>query len=100
MIKGGAPNKFISWVGAIQERYLTHPYISIFLSLAYLLENNKKKSNDYYEITKINLEDEYWKKKFKHFGLMQIADNFPENLSEAEISINMLRGKYLKLFRT
>jgi len=94
LMPDGRIEKFISWVEVIQERYPTHPYITLFLALGYLLENKKEKTERYYKKTLENLRDEYWKDKFNHFGLMDVVENFPSSPESAKKTLEDLRQKY------
>ena len=94
---GGDPEKFISWVKVIQERYPTQAHLSLFLSLAYSLKDNQEQSGLYYRKMKKNLKEEYWKQKFKEFGLMEIVDNFPKDAEQSKKALNSLRERYDKM---
>jgi hypothetical protein len=91
---GKDPKKFINWTEPIQERYPTQPYLTMFLALAYFLDENYEKAGEYYEKTKKNLEDDYWKDKMDEFGLMELINNFPKNKRQAEETLEILRKKY------
>jgi len=90
----GNPQKFINWTEPIQERYPTHPYLTLFLGLAHLLDKNNEKAEEYYKKTIKNFEDDFWRQKIAEFGLVEITNNFPKNKQEAEETLKMLREKY------
>jgi len=101
LMPDGNPEKFISWAKNIQERYPTQAHLPLFLSLAYSLKDDEKQSRKYYEKTKENLEDEYWKQKFDSFGLTKIVNNFPKNAKQSRDDLNLLRiGIIDKILKT
>jgi radical SAM superfamily enzyme YgiQ (UPF0313 family) len=93
----GNPQKFIKWTKAIQERYPTNPEMGFFLSLAYNLEGDKKEAERQNILVNENL-DEYWKKRFTQYGLIEVVNTPPTNATQAEQALNFLRtnvrGKY------
>ncbi len=88
------PQKFIDWTEPVQERYPTHPYLTLFLALAYLLNENQEKAEEYYKKTLKNIEDDFWKQKMKEFKLIEIIDNFPRDRKETEKALKILRKDY------
>lgn len=90
----GNPDKFISWTEPVQERYPTHPYLTMFLALAYLLKEDNEKAEEYYKKTKKNLEDIYWRDKMDEFELVGFINNFPKNKKQAKETLEELRKKY------
>lgn len=91
---GKNPDKFIKWTEPVQERYPTHPYLTMFLALAYHLKENNEEANKYYLKTIKNLDDEYWKQKMEEFGFVEIINNFPKNKSQAEETLEKIRDKF------
>lgn len=90
---GGNPEKFISFTKTLTERYPAHPYINFFLSLSYNLIGDEKKSKEQYEKMIKNLEDDYWKERFKQFSFDGILKRFPSNIGETRTALEFLRRK-------
>ena len=90
----GIPKKFIRWVSVVEERYPTHPYINLFLSLAYNLEGDEKNAETQCNKMHNNLHEGYWMEKFNQFEFNEIIKNFPKNHRQSEEAIDFLRKKY------
>jgi len=89
----GNPRKFIRWVETLEERYPTHPYINLFLSLANGIIGDSEKMRYQHNKTIKNLESEYWMNKLKPFGFLDVLDNFPKTIEEAKETLKFLRMK-------
>jgi len=94
LLPEGRLEKFISWTEAVQERYPTHPYITLFLSFAYSLAGNKELEIKNYEKTEANLKDDYWKKMFDAFDLTEAFENFPRNKTGMREALDYLGEEY------
>lgn len=79
----GRVGKFISWVEMAQLAYPDNPYMCLFLSLAYIIEGNYKKAEEYHDRAKSASKNEYWIKRLDSFGLLRLLDNYP--IDQAEV---------------
>jgi len=92
----GRVEKFIAWTGSVEERYPTHPYLNLFLALAYALAGRLAEANNQYEKMNKNLQDPYWKKVFDRFNLSEIAVFAPKSSGQARTALDHLRRAYEK----
>lgn len=91
----GKPDKFVSWVEAVQISYPNNPYMPLFAGLGYVLLGNKEKSRIYLEkVQKILVNSEYWQHRFKQFKLMKLVNNFPNNAEEVYNELEELKKPY------
>jgi len=88
----GNTKKFIEWVEMAMVAYPSIPYMSLFLSLAYLISGNSLKSKKYLLITQKNCKSHYWQNCFSSFNLLNITENFPNCPTEALETIDILRN--------
>jgi radical SAM superfamily enzyme YgiQ (UPF0313 family) len=88
---GGSVDKFISWVEMAQAAYPANPYMSLFLSLAYIIKGEQEKSEEYHNRSILCHKSDYWTKKFIAFGLMEVLNNFPGNRSQVLRSMERLQ---------
>lgn len=88
----GRVEKFISWVEMAQLAYPTNPYMSLFLSLAYIIKGGQDNSRDYYNKAALIIQQSgYWKERFVSFGLMEVMDKSPQTKSEVFKTMEKLR---------
>ena len=78
LMEGGKPDKFISWVETVRRAWPTNPYMSLFLSLAYVISGEAEKAAELRRQTKLNSDGDYWRERFSTFGLQAIEDANPE----------------------
>lgn len=88
---GGRVEKFISWVEMAQMAYPTNPYMSLFLSLAYIIKGNSERSREYYDKTMLYNKNDYWRERFADFGLNEVVRNFPKTKHDVFDTIENLR---------
>lgn len=94
---GGRPEKFVSWIEAIQVAHLQNPYMSLFAGLGHRLIGNSKSAENHITNTKNILEkSNYWSDRFSQFDLKELVVNFPEDVEEAKQALAILRNKYSK----
>lgn len=87
----GNPEKFLCWINSIEERYPTHPYINMFSAFANnLLEYYDSAKNQYNKMIK-NLEDDYWKERFRQFSLDEVVKKFPQDTKTTSEAITYLK---------
>lgn len=82
LTRNGNVDKFIAWVETAQAAYPTKPYMSLFLSLAYLIKGNARKADEYRSKMTAIMND-YWWEWFKSFRLDKIIHKFPSNQKES-----------------
>ena len=78
LMEGGKPEKFISWVETVRRAWPTNPYMSLFLSLAYVITGGREKAAKLRRQTRLNSDDDYWRERFSSFGLQAILDADPQ----------------------
>jgi hypothetical protein len=88
--EGGRPDKFLSWVGVVEERYPTHPYMNFFSSLGHCLQGNENELEMQYKRMIKNLLDAYWEEVFREFNMDQVVSNFPRSRIQAREAIAYL----------
>jgi hypothetical protein len=69
LMPGGRPDKFIYWVENAQKGYPTNPYMCLFLSLAHVLKGDLGKAAELRAEAIEYSQSEYWRDRFKAFGL-------------------------------
>lgn len=75
---GGRPEKFTSWVEAIQDVYPDNPYMPLFAGLGQVLLGNNRSAERHIKKTKENLgKSVYWSHRFAQFELMPLVAHFP-----------------------
>ena len=87
---GGRVEKFISWVEMAQSAYPTNPYMSLFLSLAYMIDGNDEQAELHHQRAIDYHQTEYWIDRFVSFGLMDVLKDFPSNRSEVFNTMKVL----------
>lgn len=87
----GRVKKFINWVEMAQVAYPVNPYMSLFLSLAYTIQGNPEKVNEYYIKAVEYHKTDYYMEIFVSFGLLEILNNFPKDAYEVFKSMERLR---------
>lgn len=97
LLPRGRLQKYIKWVGAIAERYPTHPYMNFFLGIANNLTGDDKAVEIEKQKMNKNLKDDVWKRKFDQFGMTEIAENFPKNYAQSMEAIVFLKTRILKI---
>jgi hypothetical protein len=97
---GGRVDKFIAWVEMAQAAYPANPYMSLFLSLAYLIKGDSKKCREYRSKAVLHQKTEYWRNRFAAFGLTKVLHHFPQGRSEAFKTIENLRHSTSCFFPT
>ena len=60
----GRVEKFISWVEMAQAAYPTNPYMSLFLSLAYIIDGNRDQADAHYQKAVTHHQTDYWLDRF------------------------------------
>ena len=89
----GRVEKFISWVEMAQSAYPTNPYMSLFLSLAYIIDGKSAEADAHYQKAVAAHQTDYWLDRFVSFGLMDVLKDFPKNTSEVFHTMEMLRER-------
>ncbi|UCD55357.1 MAG: B12-binding domain-containing radical SAM protein [Candidatus Omnitrophota bacterium] len=87
----GKVEKFISWVEMAQIAYPTNAYMSLFLSLAYIIKGDQKNSRNYYNKAVLCHQSDYWRERFSSFGLTGVLNNLPRNAETAWKTMETLR---------
>lgn len=87
----GNPEKFVRWINSLQDRYPLQPQLSLFNALTSRLIGDEEQTESQYELTKRNLRDEYWKRRFNQFGLTDVLDNFPGNQHQTREALEYLK---------
>ncbi|MBU1122812.1 MAG: B12-binding domain-containing radical SAM protein [Candidatus Omnitrophica bacterium] len=95
--QGGRPEKFISWVEMAQAAYPVNPYMSLFLALAYLLEDQPGKAEEYRQKALVFSKSEYWQERFVNFGIDKVLNSFPQNKSKVFEAIESL-NKFISVY--
>lgn len=90
---GGRVEKFISWVDMAQSAYPTNPYMSLFLSLAYIIDGNQAQADDHHRKAVTHHQSDYWMDRFVSFGLLDVLENFPTDKSGVFHAMEMLRER-------
>lgn len=93
--RGGNPEKFISWVEMAQVAYPINPYMSLFLSLAYIIKEDFQKAEEYFQKATLSYRTDYWQERFAAFKLDRLMRNFPKNKAEVFEKIDDLRSFFL-----
>lgn len=94
---GGMPEKFVSWVEAVQMTYPNNPYMYLFTSIAHVMLGNIALSEQKLKATKLILKNsKYWEYRFQQFNLMDLVYNFPKSSEEVHNALDSLRNKYSK----
>lgn len=74
----GNVDHFIRWLSGLQITYPYHPVMSLFLSLGYLIRNDRKQADVQFNRTLRNLEQsEYWRGRFQGYELNKILETYP-----------------------
>lgn len=94
---GGRVEKFISWVEMAQVAYPTNAYMSLFLSLAYIIKGDRDRSKDYYNKAALCCNTDYWRERFASFGLSEALLNFPRTKGEVFETVENLR-KFVSVY--
>ena len=89
----GKPEKFIKYVGALQENYPLNSYMPFFLSLAHLSLNNFPDAEKYYLRT-IKNQTKGVGDTFDKFRLTEILKYFPKTSKDAKETLHYLREKH------
>ena len=92
----GKPTKFINWIERVRIAYPTNPNMNIFLSYAYILDNNKKLSKErFIDANKNLLNNEYWIRRINSFNLESLYNIPPLTAEDVYRSIGDLRSTLL-----
>jgi len=93
----GVPGKFINWIERVRIAYPTNPNMNLFLSYAYILDNNHKLSKERFLDAKRNLiNNEYWRKRIDSLKLMVLYDSPPCSIDDVYGKLGNLRGTILE----
>jgi len=93
---GGRPEKFTSWVEAVQISYPKNPYMPFFTALGYVLQGEQMRAKKHLEKVKnILLEADYWVNRFNQFGIAPFVNNFPQNAQEVYEILGSLQAKFM-----
>ena len=90
---GGRVEKFISWVEMAQTAYPTNPYMSLFLALAYVIDDQPEKAAEHFQQASNLHKTEYWNDRFTAFGLMELLEELPASREGAYQVIEDLRQR-------
>lgn len=91
----GRPDKFVSWVEAVQVVYPDNPYMPLFAGIGHILLGNKEFGDINLEKAKHNLEvSKYWKSRFIQLDLMDLIVDFPKDAEEAHEVLESMRKRY------
>ncbi len=92
----GEPTKFINWIERVRIAYPTNPNMNIFLSYAYILDNNKKLSKDRFMDANNNLlNNEYWIRRINSFKLESLYNSAPRTVEDVYTTLSNLRRTML-----
>lgn len=95
--EGGRPEKFTSWVEAVNVAYPNNPYMYLFSGLGRILMGDIERAKSHLESTKMILdESDYWRNRFSQFKLKDVILDFPGTPEEAKEILANLRERYLK----
>ncbi len=90
--EGGTPEKFNSWVEMAQMAYPTNPYMNLFLALGYTITGGRGKARELYNKAIKFGDTDYWRDRFKSFGLDKIVRDFPAQKKEVYESMDYLEA--------
>jgi len=91
LMPGGKVEKFTSWVEMAQSAYPTNPYMSLFLSMAYVIEGNEKMADEHIQKAVTHHQTDYWTERFAAFGLFDVLNNFPTSSEEVYQTMERLQ---------
>lgn len=88
----GRIDKFIAWVEMAQLAYPTNPYMSLFLSLAHLIDDNEQKAEECVEKARQHMNSDYWHSRLIAFRLLDLVNDPPRNKYKVFEALNSLRS--------
>lgn len=91
----GNPEKFVSWVEAVQVAYPDNPYMHLFAGLGHVLLGNQKRAARHHEQSKKIVESsENWRYRFNKFCLDKILLDFPTSDMHVYEALNDIQNQY------
>ena len=91
----GNPEKFIAWIQTARRAYPSNPYMLMFLAIGNRLLKNDVDSDEYLKLARQNVETEYWRDRFREFGLDEILISFPQTSAAVYLALEDIRTRLL-----
>ncbi len=96
---GGNPEKYVTWVEALQITYPENPYMRLFGGLGQILVGNADAAQiGFMKAEKIVGKSEIWDYRFRQFGMDSLLERFPQDAQEVYERLEEIQGRYKNYF--